>query len=51
MARWSGMKAKLEKDYLAESLRGHIQYFVTNYRKIVNRSEKSYGSRVIQEPI
>ena len=33
MARWSGMKAKLEKDYLAESLRGHIQYFVTNYSK------------------
>ena len=27
------MKAKLEKEYLAESLRGHIEYFVTSYNK------------------
>lgn len=26
------MRNKLEKDYLAESLRGHIQYFATAYR-------------------
>ena len=26
MAIWSGIKAKLENEYLAESLRGHIQY-------------------------
>ena len=31
MAIWSGIRNKLEKDYLAESLRGHIQYFATSY--------------------
>lgn len=30
--RWSSMRNKLEKEYLAESLRGHIQYFATTYR-------------------
>ena len=33
MATWSGTRNKLEKEYLAESLRGHIQYFATTYRK------------------
>ena len=33
MATWSGIRAKLEKDYLAESLRGHIEYFATSYSK------------------
>lgn len=33
MARWSGIRKKLESEYLAESLRGHIQYFVTCYSK------------------
>ena len=33
MATWSGMRKKLEGDYLAESLRGRIQYFVTTYRE------------------
>lgn len=32
MASWSGIRNKLENDYLAESLRGHIQYYVTAYR-------------------
>lgn len=27
MARWSGIRKKLESEYLAESLKGHIQYF------------------------
>lgn len=31
MATWSGIRKKLEGDYLAESLRGHIQYFATSY--------------------
>jgi deoxycytidylate deaminase len=31
MATWSGIRKKLESDYLAESLRGHIQYFATSY--------------------
>ena len=33
MARWSGIRYKLEKEYLAESLQGHIQYFATSYSK------------------
>lgn len=33
MATWSGIRNKLEKDYLAESLRGRITYFATTYRK------------------
>ncbi len=32
MASWSGMRKKLEEEYLAPSLRGRIQYFVTRYR-------------------
>ncbi|MBD5554883.1 MAG: hypothetical protein HDQ95_05920 [Roseburia sp.] len=31
MRRWSAIRHKLEEDYLAEALRGHIQYFVTSY--------------------
>lgn len=30
---WGGMRKKLEQDYLCESLKGHVQYFVTKYRK------------------
>ena len=30
---WSGMRGKLENEYLAESLRGHIQYYATSYSK------------------
>ncbi len=33
MATWSGMRHKLENDYLAESLKGHIRYFATSYSK------------------
>ena len=33
MAAWSGLRKKLERQYLAESLRGHIQYYATSYRK------------------
>ncbi len=31
MKSWSGARKKLEQDYLAPSLRGHIQYYVTSY--------------------
>lgn len=31
--RWSGIRNKLENDYLAESLRGRIQYYATSYSK------------------
>ena len=37
MASWSGMRHKLENEYLAESLRGRIQYFCTTYRESHDR--------------
>lgn len=33
MATWNGIKHKLETEYLAKTLRGHIQYFVTTYSR------------------
>ena len=33
MASWSGIRRKLEKEYLALSLRGHIQYYATSYSR------------------
>lgn len=33
MSTWSGMRNKLENDYLCPALRGHIQYFATSYSK------------------
>ena len=33
MPRWSGIRAKLENEYLAPSLRGRIRYFATTYSK------------------
>lgn len=33
MSTWSGIRHKLEKEYLALSLRGYVQYFITNYSK------------------
>ncbi|MGM9680046.1 MAG: hypothetical protein ACI3XR_00925 [Eubacteriales bacterium] len=33
MATWSKIRSKLENEYLAESLRGHIQYYCTSYSK------------------
>lgn len=39
--RWSGIKAKLENDYLADSLRGHIRYFATTYRESHDREGRA----------
>lgn len=33
MRRWSKIRNKLENEYLAYSLRGHIRYFATSYSK------------------
>ena len=30
---WSGMRNKLENEYLARALRGHIRYYATSYSK------------------
>ena len=33
MATWSGIRKKLETEYLAQSLQGHIQYYATTYSR------------------
>ena len=33
VSTWSGIRNKLERDYLCKSLRGRIQYFATSYSK------------------
>ena len=33
MATWSGIRKKLESEYLAKSVQGHIQYYATTYSK------------------
>lgn len=33
MPRWSGIRKKLEEDYLCTALKGRIQYFCTSYSK------------------
>lgn len=33
MPTWGSMRKKLETEYLAQSLRGHIQYYATSYSK------------------
>ncbi len=33
MATWSGTRKKLEDEYLAECLKGHIQYYATTYSR------------------
>ncbi len=41
MPTWSGIRKKLEDDYLAPSLRGHIQYFATSYSKSADREGRA----------
>ena len=33
MSTWSGIRKRMESEYLAESLRGQISYFATSYSK------------------
>lgn len=33
MATWSGIRKKLESEYLAKSVQGHIQYYATTYSR------------------
>ena len=33
MSSWSDIRKKLETEYLAPSLRGHIQYYATSYSR------------------
>ena len=32
MPTWSGIRKKLEEDYLCPALRGRVRYFATTYR-------------------
>ena len=41
MASWSGIRKKLETEYLAECLRGHIQYFATSYSRSPDREGRA----------
>ena len=41
MATWSGIKNKLENDYLCPALRGRIQYFVTRYHEAHDREGRA----------
>lgn len=34
MPTWSGMRKKLEEEYLCPALRGRVRYFVTRYRDL-----------------
>ena len=36
VSTWSGIRNKLENDYLCSALRGHIQYFATSYSYFEN---------------
>lgn len=38
---WSGIRNKLENEYLAECLRGHIQYYATTYRESHDREGRA----------
>ncbi len=41
MPTWSGIRKKLEQDYLCTALRGRIQYFATSYSKCPDHEGRS----------
>lgn len=41
MPTWSGIRNKLENDYLCPALRGHIQYFATSYSKTADHEGRA----------
>ena len=49
MSTWSGMRNKLENDYLCPALRGHIQYFATSYSKSADWVRAFYVIRLQAE--
>lgn len=44
MPSWSGIRKRMESEYLAESLKGHISYFATSY----SRSQDHEGRAAIR---
>ena len=49
MSTWSGIRNKLENDYLCPALRGHIQYFATSYT-LFNAHLKKFD-RTVRVPL
>ena len=41
MSTWSGIRNKLENDYLCPALRGRIQYFATSYSKSADQTGRA----------
>jgi len=41
MATWSGIRKKLEEEYLGQSLRGRVRYFCTTYKKSHDREGRA----------
>lgn len=41
MSTWSGMRKKLEHDYLCPALHGRIQYFATSYSKSLDHEGRA----------
>lgn len=41
MSTWSGIRNKLENDYLCPALRGRIQYFATSYSKSLDHEGRA----------
>ena len=46
MHTWTKMRQKLEQEYLAESLRGRLSYFVTTYHKMHDGDEGRVALRL-----
>ncbi len=44
---WSGLRRELENDYICESLKGRIQYFLTHYRKAHDDYGRVDGEEVL----
>ena len=44
MSTWSGIRNKLENDYLCPALRGHIQYFAASYSKSADHEGRAAAS-------
>ena len=49
VSTWSGIRNKLENDYLCPALRGHIQYFATSYSKSADHEGRA-AIRIINLP-
>ncbi|MFQ8833590.1 MAG: hypothetical protein ACLR7U_12480 [Ruthenibacterium lactatiformans] len=55
MATGSGIRKKLETEYLAQSLQGHIQYYATSYSRSPDHEGRAAirydGNEIIKDVI